>query len=85
MGGATREPYYISTWQADMDKAILDHMQNGTEINYLHWTTLLINDESNYKKNLKNDSARISAASTGDRDYLDGNSGGGSGAQQINK
>jgi len=84
MGGSDFEPYYISTWMADVDRAIADHMDNDADVDYLHWTTRLINDESTYSKNSKKHSARISAASTGGRDYHDGNSGGSSGALQYN-
>ena len=85
MGGANKEPYYISVWQDKVDKAILDHISAGTEIEYTHWTTRLVNDEAKFKKSTKNDSARISAASTGGRDHQGGSSGGGIGVPEYNK
>ena len=66
MGGALQEPYYISVWQGHVDAEILEHMSEGTEIDYAQWTTRLVNDEANFKKNSHNDSARISSASSGD-------------------
>ena len=85
MGGAVKEPYYISVWQSAVDDAILEHMSKGTEIDYAHWTTHLINDEAIFKKNTRNDSARISCAATGGRDHKGGSSGGGPGAPSFNK
>ena len=85
MGGSLKEPYYISVWQDNVDAAILDHMSAGTAIDFAHWTTRLVNDEAKFKKNTKNDSAPISSASTGGRDYKGGSSGGGPGALTYNK
>ena len=85
MGGAVKEPYYISVWQSAVDDAILEHMSKGTEIDYAHWTTHLINDEAIFKKNTRNDSARISSAATGGRDYKGGSSKSGLGALSYNK
>ena len=62
MGGSLKEPYYISVWQGAVDAAILEHMSEGTEIDYAQWTTRLVN-EANFKINTKNYSARISSAS----------------------
>ena len=85
MGGSLKEPYYISVWQDAVDAAILVHMSDDTEIDFAHWTTRLVNDEAKFKKNTKNDSARISSASTGGRDYKGGSSEGGPGAPTFNK
>ena len=57
MGGGLKEPYYISVWQGAVNDAILEHMSEGMDIDYAHWTTHLVNDEANFKKNTSNDSA----------------------------
>ncbi len=82
MGDPRSYPYYINTWMEAVDAAILDHMgPNKTPISYLDWTTKLVNDEGKYTKSMKGNSARISAASTGGRDYQGGSSGGGPASQ----
>ena len=70
--GGKREPFHISVWKAKVDQAMTDFMSTGMEVDFAEWNTHLVNDESDYNKNNKNDYARISSASSGDRDeWLD--------------
>ena len=46
MGGGLREPYYISFWKTEVDKALSDFMLTGMEVDFAQWTTRLVNDES---------------------------------------
>ena len=85
MGGGLKEPYHISVWKTDADKTISEIMSLGIEVDFSQWTTRLVNDENDFKKTNKNDSATISSVTTDSRGCNGGSSGGGSSTHNFDK
>ena len=77
-----KRDYWVSDWLKDAKTAINKVREDGTPINFMDWTTSLINGEAEYFDNMAKNRNSISSASRGPPSENGGN-GGASGAVNL--